>query len=63
MKINIKLDKDFSTWLKYLCEKYGEEFEKINGFSADSLNLSGFIDAFIDSSNTANATIDANANV
>lgn len=63
MNISVKLDKDFTNWLDYLCKKYGEEFEKINGFSENNLNLSGFIDAFIGANNTANATIDSNANV
>jgi ribonucleoside-triphosphate reductase len=60
---NIKLGKNFTTTFNKLCEKYGEEFEKINGFSESNLNLSGFVDNFIDSDNTANSTIDANANV
>lgn len=63
MDINIKLNKNFQTFFNKLCEKYGEEFEKLNGFSEDNFNLSGFIDNFIDSTNTANSTIDANANV
>lgn len=61
--INIKLNKNFTTALNQLKEKYGEEFEKINGFSDENFDLSSFIDNFIDSKNTANATIDANANV
>ena len=46
-----------------MSEKYGEEFEKLNGFSDDNFNLSHFIDHFVDSQNTADTTIDANANV
>lgn len=63
MNINIKLGKNFTTSFNKMCEKYGEDFEKINGFADSNLNLSTFIDNFIDSNNTANATIDANANV
>lgn len=63
MNVNVKLDKNFTTQFNALTEKYGEEMKKINGFSENNFNLSGFIDAFIDSENTANATIDANANV
>lgn len=63
MEINLKLDKDFTRMLNYLGDKYGEEFEKINGFADANLNLSSFVDAFIDSDNNADATIDANANV
>lgn len=63
MEINVKLDKGFTTEFNKLKNKYGDEFLKINGFSENNLNLSGFIDNFIDSENTANTTIDANANV
>jgi ribonucleoside-triphosphate reductase (formate) len=63
MEININLDKDFEKQFKKLSKKYGEEMLKINGFSDKNLNLSGFINGFVDSSNTANSTIDANANI
>lgn len=63
MNIDVKLDKDFEKEFTRLCDKYGEDFKKINGFAKDNFNLSGFIDNFIDSQNTANATIDSNANV
>ena len=32
MNIPIKMNKDFETFLSYLSEKYGEDFEKLNGF-------------------------------
>lgn len=60
---NIKLNKNFQTAFNKMKEKYGEEFEKINGFSDDNFDFSKFIDNFIDSQNTADSTIDANANV
>lgn len=63
MNITVKLDKGFTTQFNRLKETYGEEFLKYNGFAENNLNLSGFIDNFIDSENTANSTIDANANV
>lgn len=64
MIVNIKLNKNFTTALNQLKEEYGEEFEKINGLSDSNLDLSSFIDNFIDSENNANSgTIDANANV
>lgn len=63
MRIDLKLDKGFTEEFEMLSQKYGDEFRKINGFSKGNFNLSGFIDNFIDSENTANATIDANANV
>ena len=63
MDINVKLDEDFSSHFNYLKNKYGKKFTKLNGFADENINLSSFIDNFIDSSNTANATIDSNANV
>ena len=60
---NIRLNKNFQTAFNKMKEKYGEEFEKINGFSDDNFDFSKFIDNFIDSQNTADSTIDANANV
>ena len=63
MNINVKLNKNFTTAFNKMKEKYGEEFEKINGLSDENLNLSSFIDNFIDSDNNADSTIDANANV
>lgn len=59
----IKLNKNFQTAFNKMKEKYGEEFEKINGFSDDNFDFSKFIDNFIDSQNNADATIDANANI
>lgn len=63
MDITINLDKDFETEINRLTEKYGPEMRAINGFSPENLDLSGFVNYFVDSQNTADATIDANANV
>jgi len=63
MDISVKLDKNFTTQFNKLKEKYGDKMLSINGFAEKNLNLSGFIDNFVDSENTANSTIDANANV
>lgn len=63
MNINIKLDKGFTTQFNKLSEKYGDEMKILNGFSESQLDFTDFIDNFVDSSNTANSTIDANANV
>ena len=63
MDITFNLDKEFEGKVKELKGKYGREFEYINGFSDEQLDFSGFINNFVDSENTANSTIDANANV
>lgn len=63
MEIELNLDKDFEQCLNRLKKQYGKDFEKINGFSKNNFNLSEFINNFIDSENTANSTIDSNANV
>lgn len=62
MQINVKLGKNFTTAFNKMSEKYGEEFEILNGFHEKNLNYTGFIDNFIDSETTADATIDGNAN-
>lgn len=60
--IKLDLDKDFCRTINYLKGKYGEEFEFMNGFHNSNLNLSDFIDNFIDTKVVADTTIDANAN-
>ena len=62
MNIDIKLNKDFEKTLKALFDKYGEDFEFLNGFHESQLNFSDFVNAFVDK-NVADVTIDANANV
>lgn len=57
-----KLNKNFVACMNKLREKYGEPFERINGFHNENLNFNDFIDNFIDSNNVADVTIDANAN-
>lgn len=61
MNIPIKMNKDFEKAIASLNEKYGEDFEILNGFHESQLNFSDFIDGFIDK-NVADVTIDANAN-
>ena len=63
MNINIGLDKDFEETLNNLKNKYDKKFEKNNELRENNFNLSWFIYELIDSENTANSTIDANANV
>lgn len=62
MEIKLNLYLPFMTCMNKLKNKYGEEFERLNGFHNDNLNFTGFIDGFIDSDNVANSTIDGNAN-
>ena len=63
MKINIKLDSDFSYELTKLKSIYGEEIAKINGLADEQLDYTDFIDNFIDTKIVADASVDANANV
>ena len=63
MNINIRTKKNFQTQFNKMSEMYGEEFLKLQGLDEDKLSLTDFIDAFIDSDNVANASIDANANI
>lgn len=61
MNIPIKVTKDFEKALNEVDNKYGEDFEVLNGFHESQLNFSDFIDGFIDK-NVADITIDSNAN-
>lgn len=61
MNIPIKMSRDFDKTMQVLSDKYGEDFEFLNGFHETQLNFSDFIDGFIDK-NVADATIDSNAN-
>lgn len=61
MDIHIKTDKNFTIALNKTIEKYGEEFEILNGFHDSQMNFSDFIDGFVDK-NVADVTIDSNAN-
>ena len=61
MNIPIKVNKDFEKSLQAMSDKYGEDFDTLNGIHESQLNFSDFIDGFIDK-NVADVTIDANAN-
>lgn len=61
MEITLKVNKDFERYLNELQNKYGEDFEILNGIHSSQTNYSDFIDAFIDK-NVADVSIDANAN-
>lgn len=62
MLVEYKFTKDFERTVEALREKYGEDFEILNGVHASQLNASEFIDAFVDK-NLSDVTIDNNANV
>lgn len=61
MNISLKVNRDFEKALTALSNKYGEDFEILNGIHESQLNFSDFIDGFIDK-NVADVTIDSNAN-
>ena len=61
-QITLNLYPPFIEALDELSNKYGETFTKINALSKEQLNFTTFIDAFVDSDNVANASIDPNAN-
>ena len=63
MKINIKLDPDFSYEFTKLKSIYGEDLAALNGLSDSQLDYTDFIDNFIDTETVADASVDANANV
>ncbi len=62
MDVKLKLNKNFVACLNRLEEKYGENFDRINGFHNENLNFTDFIDNFVDTKNVADVTIDSNAN-
>lgn len=63
LDIPLRVNKDFAKCLQNLIDKYGEDFEILNGFSDKNLNFSDFIEAFTKKSSVvADVTIDANAN-
>ena len=65
MLVNKKYGKNFTTIFNKMCEKYGEEFEFINGCHETQLNGTTFIDNFTadNKKNAADTTIDPNSSV
>ena len=55
------MGKNFTTTYNKMVEKYGEEFEFLNGFHDTQMNYTTFIDNFT-KDNISEVTIDANAN-
>ena len=62
MQIQLKLSKDFERCLEDLKEKYGEDFEYLNGLHPSQLDCSEYINNFIDKKTLADSSIDPNAN-
>ena len=62
MTITTKFYPPFIACVNKLKEKYGEGFEKLNGFHNSNLNFTDFIDKFTETSTVADSTIDPNAN-
>jgi len=62
MEISLVLNKDFERTLNALREKYGEDFEFINGVHPSQLDNTEFLAKFIDNKTLADTTIDPNAN-
>ncbi len=62
MDIKLKLSSDFERCLNTLKDKYGEDFEYINGIHSSQLDFSEFIDNFVNNETLADASIDPNAN-
>ena len=58
-----KLNKDFVRTLDALKEKYGEDFEILNGLSDNQLNHTEFLDNFTKIKTVADASVDSSANV
>ena len=62
MQINLNLNKDFERCLEALKDKYGTDFEYLNGVHPSQLDFSEFIDNFVSKDTLADASIDPNAN-
>lgn len=58
-----KLNKDFVRSLDYLKEKFGEDFETLNGLSENQLNHTEFLDNFTKIKTVADVSVDSSANV
>jgi len=63
MKIDIKLNKNFTTQFNKMLIEYGEDMARLNGFADSQLSYTDFIDNFIDKQIVADSSIDGNSNV
>lgn len=62
MNIKLNLSTDFQRCLEEMKNKYGEDFEYLNGIHPSQLDFSEFIDNFVDKDTLADTSIDPNAN-
>lgn len=58
-----KLSNDFIRAIDALKEKYGEDFEELNGLSEDQLSHTSFLDKFTKTKTVADVSVDSSANV
>lgn len=63
MQKQISLSKNFESQLNKLREKYGTEFEYLNGLSDEQLSGTDFLNKFITTEVVADSSIDGNANI
>lgn len=63
MEINIELKHNFVNAYNKMQNEYGEEIARVNGFAPGQLSYTDFIDNFIDTATTADASVDGSANV
>lgn len=63
MRINIRLNKNFTTQFNKLLDAYGEEMAYLNGFGDNQLSHTDFINNFVDEATVADSSVDGNANV
>ena len=62
LNIRVNQDDDFIYSFNHLKEKYGADFQYLNGFHDSQLDFSQFIAGFVDKNTVADTTIDGNAN-
>ena len=62
MQIELKLNRDFERTLNTLRDKFGEDFEFINGVHSSQLDYTEFLKKFVENDTLADASVDPNAN-
>ena len=62
MDITLKLSADFERCLNNLVNKYGEDFQFLNGIHPSQIDYSEFLEKFVKQDTLADVSIDPNAN-